>query len=113
MRIIVCGGLDYQHEHTVNAILTKIKEKYPDLAIIEGGARGADRLARQWADKNDVICYTERADWETYGKRAGWMRNQRMIDRFKPQAVVAFPGNKGTRDMVRRAHEAGIPVWEV
>lgn len=113
MRIIVCGGRDYRHEHVVNAILTRIKEKYPDLMIIQGGAIGADMLAKLWALDNKVGVATVFADWATHGKKAGPLRNQRMIDDWKPYAVVAFPGRRGTADMVRRARKAGIQVWEV
>ena len=39
--------------------------------------------------------------------------NQRMLDEGKPDLVVAFPGAGGTKDMVRRAVKAGVPVHEV
>ena len=47
------------------------------------------------------------------GKRAGPLRNQRMLDEGKPDLVVAFPGGGGTKDMVRRAVKAGVSVHEV
>lgn len=53
------------------------------------------------------------ADWKTHGKRAGSIRNQKMIDDYHPQLVVAFPGGAGTADMVRRARAAGIEVREI
>lgn len=46
----------------------------------------------------------------TNGKAAGPIRNQRMLDEGKPDLVVAFPGGRGTADMVRRAKAAGVPV---
>ena len=51
------------------------------------------------------------AQWDVYGRRAGPIRNQEMIDEGKPDGVVAFPGGKGTADMVRRAEAAGLKVW--
>jgi hypothetical protein len=47
------------------------------------------------------------------GKAAGPIRNQRMIDEGKPDLVIAFPGGRGTADMVSRAKKAGIPVQEI
>lgn len=52
------------------------------------------------------------ADLVAYGLRAGPIRNQEMVD-SKPALVVAFPGNDGTADAVRRAKEAGIEVLEI
>jgi hypothetical protein len=53
------------------------------------------------------------ADWNTHGRAAGPIRNQRMLDEVKPELVVAFPGGRGTADMVRRAREAGVNVYLV
>jgi len=54
-----------------------------------------------------------RAKWSKHGRAAGPIRNQEMIDECKPDLVVAFPGGRGTADMVRRAKAAGIRVIEV
>ncbi len=83
------------------------------LIIIEGGAKGADELARSWARINSVPCYTYRADWDQYGKAAGSIRNQTMLDDGKPDRVLAFPGGTGTADMVRRAKKANLPITMV
>ena len=50
------------------------------------------------------------ADWSEYGKAAGAIRNQQMLDEGTPDLVVAFPGGNGTLDMVRRSQRAGIKV---
>jgi hypothetical protein len=52
-------------------------------------------------------------EWDELGKKAGPLRNQRMLDEGKPDLVVAFPGGGGTKDMVRRAVKAGVSVHEV
>ena len=52
-------------------------------------------------------------EWDEIGKKAGPLRNQRMLDEGKPDLVVAFPGSGGTKDMVRRAVKAGVSVHEV
>ena len=53
------------------------------------------------------------ADWAKHGRKAGPIRNQRMIDEGRPDLVVAFPGGTGTADMVERARVAGIRVIEI
>ncbi len=81
--------------------------------IIQGGARGADHLAAQWAASRDVDCITVPARWDMHGKGAGPIRNQYMIDCYAPDLVVALPGGRGTADMVSRAKAAGIHVVEI
>jgi hypothetical protein len=53
------------------------------------------------------------ADWFSHGKAAGPIRNQEMLAMEAPALVVAFPGGRGTADMVRRARKAGVDVLEV
>lgn len=72
---------------------------------------GADRVAKAWAIRRGHEHKPFEAKWESYGKLAGPMRNQQMID-AKPVLLVAFPGGDGTADCVARAMLAGIPVFE-
>lgn len=106
MKLLVCGGRDYDDQMRVDYELDILG---PHL-VIEGGARGADRLARRWAERREVQCRTFAADWAKHGKSAGPIRNLLMLDEGKPDAVLAFPGGRGTADMVRQAERAGIPV---
>jgi hypothetical protein len=79
-------------------------------AIIHGGARGADSMAGEFANETGIEEIVFPADWKMYGRRAGPIRNQQMLDEGKPDLVVAFPGGRGTADMVGRARTAGIEV---
>lgn len=110
MRVLVCGGRNFQDWRKVYSILDGI---YGVSCIIEGGALGADCFAAEWADDAEVDHLQFNADWKTHGKAAGPIRNQRMLDEGKPDLVVAFPGGSGTADMVRRAKKAGVEVIEV
>jgi predicted Rossmann-fold nucleotide-binding protein len=126
MRIIVCGGRRYSDRAAVFRILDRLHAKKGIDFLIQGSADGADYLAWQWADERDVPCGSYAADWDEidhpdaiiryrkgkpYNAAAGAIRNQRMIDKGKPDGVVAFPGGPGTADMIRRAQAAGIRVW--
>ena len=113
MRAIVCGGRDYTDcERFVSAMHRVDAERGPLTVVIHGGARGADWLAHLWASSSGVARkeIVFKADWKTYGRSAGPIRNQRMIDEGQPDFVIAFPGGKGTEDMVRRAKRAGLEV---
>lgn len=117
MRVLVCGGRDYSDTSAVWGSLDALRQRHPPetLWVIQGGATGADALALEWARMQatriagSVTIY---ADWKSLGKAAGPIRNQRLIDEGKPDIVMAFPGGKGTADMVRRAKAAGLPVVE-
>lgn len=113
MRVIVCGGRDYENDVRVRAVLNAGIDGEQITAIAEGGATGADEHAQEWAFLTDTPCETFEADWMRHGKAAGPIRNQQMLDEFKPDAVIAFPGGRGTADMVRRARKAGVRVIEV
>ena len=108
MRLLVTGS---RHFKDAELVLRKIKEYDPDV-IIEGGASGADSLAVQAGIQLGISVEQYHANWEKYGRAAGPLRNQEMLDKGKPDAVLAFPlpDSKGTWDMVRKAKAAGIPV---
>lgn len=113
MRIIVTGGRDYRgydNYRRVLDVLTEYVDRYP--TIIEGGATGADALAQRAALHMRYASETYSADWSGLGKVAGVIRNQKMID-LGADLVIAFPGGRGTADMVRKAHVAGIPVRRI
>lgn len=109
MRVLVCGGRNYSNADKVYEVLGGIGPSY----IIHGNAAGADDLANSWAEANHVPVMPFSADWGTFGKSAGPKRNQKMLDEGKPDLVVAFPGGRGTADMVRRARAAGIKIVEI
>lgn len=83
------------------------------IIVIQGGATGADEHARTWCYVAGVQCITCLALWEKHGKAAGPIRNQKMLDDFQPELVLAFAGGRGTADMVRRAKAAGVLVREI
>lgn len=109
-RVLVCGGRDFNDADTVFAALDG-HVRHGD-TIIQGGAPGADRFAREWSHQRKCRYENFPADWKAHGRAAGPIRNQQMIDEGKPTKVIAFPGGRGTADMVRRARAAGIPVFE-
>jgi hypothetical protein len=113
-RVLVCGGRDYSNDECLRAVLDRAHAANPIVALMQGGARGADSLAAQWARDHDIPeVITFHADWERHGKAAGAIRNKLMLDAGKPDIVIAFPGGKGTANMVKQAKERGVPVAHV
>lgn len=113
MRVLVCGGRDYRDFQRVKRYLNTLHSTIEIDTLIEGGARGADTLARVWAAQASVPVETFPADWSQHGRRAGTIRNKRMLTEGRPDLVVAFPGGVGTADMVRQARAADVPAVNV
>jgi len=90
-----------------------LQEEGPFECVIQGEARGADHLAALWAlrSKIPLVCYP--AEWSKHGKKAGPIRNKQMLEDGKPTIVVAFPGGRGTANMVKQAKAAGVRVVEI
>ena len=82
-------------------------------AVIHGDPLGADRFAGGWARLRGIEEIPFPADWAAHGRAAGPIRNKRMLDEGRPDLVVAFPGGRGTANMVQQAMDPGLPVQEV
>lgn len=111
MKVLVCGGRKFNDALTLGSWLGGIhKNNGPITLLIEGGASGADFMARKFAEWMKIPTQTFEADWKRHGKAAGPIRNQQMLDEGKPDLVVAFPGGRGTASMIGLAHMAGVKV---
>lgn len=112
-RVLVCGGRDFPGYWTVFEALDGQHKAAPITLLIEGGALGADRFGRRWAQERGVPFQTFPADWTRDGKAAGPIRNRRMLVEGQPDLVIAFPGGKGTASMVALSRKAGVVTWEI
>jgi hypothetical protein len=109
-KVLVCGGRDFEDRAALYAELDRLHANRPFRAVIAGGARGADTLAVEWARSRGVAYDVYMADWKGLGRKAGPIRNQRMLVEGKPDLVVAFPGGTGTTGMVALSRSAGVEV---
>jgi hypothetical protein len=120
MKLIICGGRDFTDQAFINEVLNLVHEKKGIELIIQGGARGADRLGKEWAVANNVRNVEVPADWDRHGKSAGYKRNAEMLamllhlkKKGDKVAVVAFPGGVGTNNMMVLAEKAGVDVFNI
>lgn len=120
MKILVCGGRKFNDREFMDLHLTQINKCFTEEGIgfqriISGAANGVDTIAEEWAKANNIetdIYPISKSDWNTYGKRAGYIRNKKMRDEGKPDYAMAFPGNAGTKMMIDLLKEQSIPYWE-
>ena len=109
--LLVCGGRSFADDRLLETALDALVARLGAPAlVVAGGAAGADTLAIRWAARRKFKRRVEPADWAAHGKAAGPIRNQKMLDLYRPGVVVAFPGGVGTADMVRRSRLAGAEV---
>lgn len=112
MRLLVTGGREFDRTARLWQILDGYLKQHgvEGLVIVHGYCpRGADAMADQWARAHGITVERHPAHWTTYGKRAGYIRNQEMVD-SRPDECVAFPdpSSVGTWDCIDRAETAGI-----
>lgn len=116
MKIIVTGGRHSRERELVFNWLSdfycELREADDDLTVVQGGATGVDKYARDWCMQYGVPFVNYPYPREL-GRAGGPIRNRRMAVQEKPDRVVAFPGGAGTASMVRIARELGIAVIEV
>jgi hypothetical protein len=110
-RVIIAGGRDYNNyaelERKMDKLLSNIKD---DIVIVCGMARGADTLGEQYGKQRGYKINYFPADWKTFGKSAGYIRNQEMAE--NADALVAFWDGKsrGTANMIDIAQRFNLRV---
>jgi len=109
MNVLVCGSRDVTNYMAVEDAITE--SGYVITKLISGAARGVDSLAVQWAKDNNIPYEEFPADWEKYGRKAGYLRNEEMVN--KADAVIAvWDGvSKGTGHSITIASKKKIPVF--
>lgn len=108
MKVLVCGGRDFADKHFMFEQLDFFHSEFRFSQLIHGAARGADTLSGVWAKSRSVPVSVFSADWQTYGKAAGHIRNSKMLEQGKPDLVLGFFGGNGTEDMIRKSKFAGV-----
>lgn len=105
LKVIIAGSRDFNDYIKLKNILDKfnllIKNKgYEITQIISGTCKGADLLGERYAKENNIDIVRFPAKWNTYGKKAGYLRNLEMGE--YGDILIAFPINnsKGTYNMI-------------
>jgi hypothetical protein len=108
--LVVSGSRNFSNPSIIAQHLQQALQKQPNLVLISGGAKGADRLVQEWASNNHVPCLVVPAKWHKFGKSAGPIRNNFML--AMGQGLLAFPqaSSKGTVSIIRQAKKLGLPT---
>lgn len=115
LKVIVTGD---RHWMAYRLVCTNL-DRFTIGELHQGGAPGADRCGKRWAISRNVAHFEHPADWTTFGRAGGPLRNIDMHKSVAPDLVVAFKNNfganprGGTEHMVSLAWGTGTPVWHV
>jgi len=113
-RVLICGGRDFSNLDLFNKVMQQVQPWLAkDFCIINGFARGADRMAHIWAFDKGVPSLCVPANWNYYGSKAGSIRNEWMLEYCNPDLVIAFPGGSGTKNMILLAKCRMLDIYEV
>lgn len=107
--IATTGGRSYDNKEHVKKTMDSVAKIFGELKVLHGDAPGADKLVADWCEENGIQHITFFANWSKFGKLAGPLRNRAMLD-HKPEALIAFPGGKGTDNCKYQAKKLGIPL---
>ena len=114
MKVLACGDREWESYAKIEDVLKLLPA---NTTLITGGCRGADVIAESIARRLDNIGSVAifDANWDTHGRAAGPIRNQKMLEELDQEdLVLAFhsdlQNSKGTKDMVNRARKKGIKV---
>lgn len=113
-KLIVAGGRDFNDAAALETKLYDLADgalAFKNVSIVSGMARGADALGFAFAKTNNIQCYEFSADWDKYGKSAGFRRNADMA--YFADGLLAFwdGKSKGTKHMIECMYALNKPVW--
>lgn len=109
MRVLVCGGKGFNDRALVQSVLGAFEQEHgPITTLIHGGSTSVDFLTKEWATLREIPVEEYPPIPSRLGRSSGPIRNKSLLEKAKPNALVVFPGGKGTRDMMLKAFEAGV-----
>jgi len=110
MKVIIAGGRGFNDYQTLKEYCQKILRDQEEVEIVSGTARGADELGEKFAKESKCPIKRFPANWDKYGKSAGYKRNAEMAQ--YADGLIAFWDGKsrGTKHMIDLAERAGIEV---
>lgn len=110
MKVIIAGGRKFNDYSLLFDVCNFMLRNQTDVEIVSGTARGADKLGERYAKEKGYLLRQFPADWQLYGKAAGYKRNQLMAQ--NADALICFwdGESKGSRHMINLAKKEGLKV---
>jgi hypothetical protein len=110
MKLIIAGGRNFANYELLCEEVSTLIDGISEVEIVSGGAKGADLLGEHYAIDKDLKVKRFPADWERFGKAAGFKRNAEMAQ-YADSCICFWDGqSKGTGHMIELAKKAGLKV---
>ena len=109
MKTIIAGSRGITDYHVLLEAYTECP--FSITSVVSGCARGVDALGEKFANDNSLPLEKYPADWDTYGKRAGYIRNAEMADNAEALLAIWDGESRGTKHMIDIAREKGLEVY--
>ena len=106
MKLAIVGSRDFNDYELLKKTLEPIKKNVT--LVVSGGAKGADSLGERYAKENNIKCEQFPAEWDKYGKSAGYRRNKQMADIANALIVFWDGESRGTKHMIDIAKEKDL-----
>lgn len=110
-KVIIAGGRDFNDYNSLEESCDfYLSQMHKRITIISGAAKGADTLGEQYAKARGYLIDSHPANWDGYGKRAGFIRNEEMA--MVANALIAFHDgqSRGTASMIELAKKHNLKV---
>jgi hypothetical protein len=108
MKVIIAGSRGITDYSVLEKAIEQVE--FPITQVVSGTARGVDQLGEQWAHTNHIHVERFPADWNKYGRSAGYRRNQQMAD-YADGLIALWDGvSRGTGHMITIAKMKGLQV---
>lgn len=111
--VIIAGSRDFADYELLKIVCDHMlseKCKTHNIVIVSGGARGADSLGEEYAKERGYGLQRKPADWDKYGKSAGYIRNREMAE-IADACICFWDGqSKGTKHMIDIATDTGLKL---
>ena len=113
LKVIIAGGRDFNDYDSLKSFCDHLLQNKDDVEVVCGLARGADQLGKDYAEKMGYPVARFPAQWDEFGKSAGYIRNEQMA-KYADAVIIFWDGNsKGTKHMIDLAkkHELNLRIF--
>ncbi len=110
MKVIIAGSRDFNDYRRLKMVCDFYLQNETDIEVVSGTAKGADKLGEQYAKELDYKLTQFPANWDEYGRAAGFKRNLEMAN-YADCLIAFWDGeSKGTKMMIELAEQKGLNV---
>ena len=110
MKLIIAGSRTFNDYQLMCDKLDWLLQNQDNVSVVYGEAKGADALGRKYGEERGCEILSYPADWDKYGKQAGYIRNEQMATAADACVVFWDGKSKGSKHMIDTMRKLNKPV---